>query len=537
MIYQRNCILNNCRTKGIDGMGEPAAKIAMPVKSVKGVKPGDLRDYILSRRTPEMVIAFCGAVGSGVSTVTTEFKNLMEASPYGYRVERIKVSDLIVKAEKSQEKLAKLPALFREASPRATKTAKLQDLGDALRQEFSYDILAQLVISDIASKRVTGGHISEAGREKLLKGEEPREEVRTVWLVDSFKHPDEVKTLRCVYGSMFYLVGVLCPVNTRAARLKRKGMTDGEVGVILERDTSEPFDYGQKLIDTIHMSDFFINNGRENLDPIRTSIQRYIAILFGKLVTPTLEEYAMYVAQSAAYNSGCLSRQVGAAIMAGDGCIISYGYNDVPKCGGGLYCSSDSPDNRCYNTVDKCRSESEKDSIKEKIKGVLTAAGLKKEEKIQDVITTTALKSEDIEALLSKLYKVSGIKNLTEFSKAVHAEMDAIIKVARKAIGGLEGCKMFVTTYPCHNCAKHIVAAGIGSVVYIEPYEKSLAIKLHDDSITSDPDAGEGKVKFIPFDGVAPRQFQNFFVIHGERKDETVKVPSNKILPISEKFR
>ena len=506
-------------------MGEAVAKLSPDAKASKGIDPKGLRSYIFSRRTSELVIAFCGAVGSGVSTVAQEFKKLMEDSRYGYRLERIKVSDLIEKAEPYlSDPVPEFMWPQATPNPRAKRTARLQDLGDALRYQFSYDALAVLAISEISIKRAQG-HLTEQVKEKIIKGEElPNENVRTIWLVDSLKNPEEVKTLRSIYGSMFYLIGVLSPFDVREGRLRKKGMSTSEAGIILDRDASGSFDHGQKLVDTIHMADFFVNNAWETTANVTASLQRFISILFGQLVPPTKEEYAMYVAQSAAYNSACLSRQVGAAVMAEDGNIISYGYNDVPKCGGGLYCSGDGPDNRCYATPEKCRSESEKDTIKEKIKTILSSS---------------SLKNEDVDAVLAVIYKESGIKNLTEFSKAVHAEMDAIIKVARRGTGGIEGCKMFVTTYPCHNCAKHIVAAGIKSVVYIEPYEKSLALKLHDDSITSNPAAGEGKVKFIPFDGVAPRQFQNFFVIHGERKEkeEVLRTPPNEVFPISDKFR
>src|SRR3974377_740241 len=54
--------------------------------------------------------------------------------------------------------------------------------------------------------------------------------------------------------------------------------------------------------------------------------------------------------------------------------------------------------------------------------------------------------------------------NLIEFSRAVHAEMEAIISVARTGKAGLMGGTIFSTTFPCHNCARHIVAAGIKRV-------------------------------------------------------------------------
>jgi len=57
--------------------------------------------------------------------------------------------------------------------------------------------------------------------------------------------------------------------------------------------------------------------------------------------------------------------------------------------------------------------------------------------------------------------------------------MDAILALARGGETGIVGSTLYCTNYPCHYCAKHIIAAGINRVVYLEPYEKSLARKLH----------------------------------------------------------
>ena len=46
------------------------------------------------------------------------------------------------------------------------------------------------------------------------------------------------------------------------------------------------------------------------------------------------------------------------------------------------------------------------------------------------------------------------------------------------------GTTLYTTTFPCHNCTRHIVAAGISRVVYVKPYPKSLAFQLHYDSIS-----------------------------------------------------
>ena len=101
-----------------------------------------------------------------------------------------------------------------------------------------------------------------------------------------------------------------------------------------------------------------------------------------------------------------------------------------------------------------------------------------------------------------------------EYGRVVHAEMDALLSCSRSNISTV-GATLFVTTFPCHNCAKHILAAGIEKVVFVEPYPKSLALHLHDESITqrwehSETDISH-KLIFEPFVGVGARSFMNLF--------------------------
>ncbi len=109
----------------------------------------------------------------------------------------------------------------------------------------------------------------------------------------------------------------------------------------------------------------------------------------------------------------------------------------------------------------------------------------------------------------------------------VHAEMESILSCARSEISTYR-TTLYCTTFPCHNCAKHIVASGITKVVYIEPYPKSKAFDFHKDSITSSENIDDKeKVIFEPFVGVGPRCFFNQFSINLgvgykiERKDKS----------------
>jgi deoxycytidylate deaminase len=101
--------------------------------------------------------------------------------------------------------------------------------------------------------------------------------------------------------------------------------------------------------------------------------------------------------------------------------------------------------------------------------------------------------------------------NLTEFGRAVHAEMEALLAAGRMGTS-CRGCDLFCSTFPCHNCAKHIIDAGIKRVVYIEPYPKSLAVRLHGDAmVLGNAGHNDNRVEFVQFCGVAPRMYATLF--------------------------
>ena len=102
--------------------------------------------------------------------------------------------------------------------------------------------------------------------------------------------------------------------------------------------------------------------------------------------------------------------------------------------------------------------------------------------------------------------------DILEFGRIVHAEMAAICDAARKGTP-VKGATLYCTTFPCHICARHIVASGIKRVVYIEPYPKSRAAKLYPDSISVDEEGAipGNTVKFDSFIGVSPIFYLEYF--------------------------
>jgi deoxycytidylate deaminase len=65
-------------------------------------------------------------------------------------------------------------------------------------------------------------------------------------------------------------------------------------------------------------------------------------------------------------------------------------------------------------------------------------------------------------------------------------------------------------------CAKHIVAAGIAKVMFLEPYPKSLTANLHGDSVRIEgADRGRHQpypaVEFSHFHGISHRRYRELF--------------------------
>lgn len=51
----------------------------------------------------------------------------------------------------------------------------------------------------------------------------------------------------------------------------------------------------------------------------------------------------------------------------------------------------------------------------------------------------------------------------TKYAYVTHSELNAILNYRG---GSLDGCKIYVTLFPCNECAKAIIQAGIKTVIY-----------------------------------------------------------------------
>lgn len=473
---------------------------------ISSEESGDLT--LDSRKTSELIFAFVGPIGSGVSFSANVILEKMKKD-YGYEGRIVKISKFI-----SSDAIK--VGVIQRVDDALHRIEDLQKAGNELRRKYGADYLARRVVEDINENRASGAKDNEESI-RLRAHADPR---RYVTIIDSLKRPEEIALLRRVYGDLLHVFCVFAPEGIRRKRLGGGNFKVSDIDKVFEIDENEGTDFGQKVRDSSHVSDFFILNDKENDISIKVTLDRFLDIIFGtKIHTPTSDEAAMYAAIAAARGSACLSRQVGAVIYNEFGEQIGRGCNDVPKSGGGLYGEGDGDsDHRCFKWGGKiCHNDHQKDTRYDDIVKALIAS---------DVIAPENFGKAKTAVSSTKL------KDLIEFSRAVHAEMEAIISVARNGNSGLVGSTLYCTTFPCHNCARHIVASGIKRVVYIEPYAKSLAGVLHDDAVKFSTEEGDG-VAFQQYQGVAPRNVDRLFGVRGDRKrfGKLLEIPSDQAEP------
>ncbi len=423
----------------------------------------------------EIIIGLVSAVGTETTRVVTPLKDRL--THFKYNAIEIKVSSL----------------LGSEGAPLSEyeRIKSLMDAGDVRRKDTGHNsILAY-------------------GAAKLISDSRDESKPKRAYIINSLKHPDEVEALRKIYGQGFYLFGIHADKKRRLHYLTNdKNLTDSQAVELTDIDEDEKVKHGQRTRDTFHLADFYINFGK-NDDQVKNTIQRFLELIFSHpYKNPTFDEFAMFMAFSSSVRSGDLSRQVGAVIAKNDQ-ILSTGANETPKQGGGLYWAKidkssgkviDDQDGKDYTRNEDSNKVEQQEILSEIMGGVKNLSGL----------------SDDQIAGIETVLNKSRIKELTEFGRVVHAEMEAILSCSRAGISTINGI-LYCTTFPCHNCAKHIIAAGIERVVYVEPYPKSKALEFHSDSIElrtkleTDEKSTSNHVVFEPFTGVGARRFLDFF--------------------------
>lgn len=441
---------------------------------------------------PEVMIGLVAPIGCEIDYSLSALEKFFKSN--GYNVVKIRVTDSYLKLKDIVP-----PETSLNESNIWERYKTYIGYGNQLR-EYCDDnsILAAFAIQQIIEHRT-------AAKAKFEKN---------AFILHQFKRPEEIDLLRSVYGQNFFQVSIYSRRDTRVDNLARRISEDeGDANHEIHRGRAEDLvstdenqsnlKYGQRVGKIFHDADFIVNT--DIVEPsVPAQIERFCELLFSSnSITPTRIEYGMFAAFSAALRASDLSRQVGAAIFSENSEIVSIGSNEVPKANGGTYWSFDKFDARDFKLGFDSNAQ-------------------RKKELIQEVCDVFKIDQSDEADALGKL----SIMDALEYGRIVHAEMSAIMDAARTG-ASTKNSTLFTTTFPCHMCAKHIVASGISNVFFLEPYPKSLASRLHSDSISIEKhDRGKyseyGGVNFTHFYGVTPRRYRPLFK-RGSRKDSEGK--------------
>lgn len=459
----------------------------------------------------ELIIALSCAVGTDILPVRNVIEK--ELRKYGYQCHTVKISKMLL------EPLS--PNISH--SNNFDRAMELMNLGNEMRKE-SEDcaILARGAIHQIIQHRKQVNNCNGKPNGPLQA---------TAYIIDSLKHPDEVKLLRDVYTTGFYLFAVNESEQFRCDNLNNsKNIGREDAQKLIHRDLEEKEKYGQKTRRVFELADFHLslNGWKKTFDSrqiheltnekiskrkseiIQGQLSRIIKLMFSNpFITPTFDEYAMFMAYSAGLRSADLSRQIGAVIATSNNEIVAMGANDCPRYGGGQYWPEYDPQTYSFSDTENGRD-------------YMRGFDSNKQEHIRIVDEIVNLFNFDDSSEAGKLEKQktrdliynSKINQLTEYGRPVHAEMAAILSCARTGIS-LQNATLYCSTFPCHNCAKHIIGAGIKRVVYIEPYPKSKSVELYSDSLvlaeTLSGNSSVDRVCFEEFVGIGPRRFFDLF--------------------------
>lgn len=459
---------------------------------------------------PELVFGLVGAVGSQLKPTRGHLVKALSRL-VNYEAEEIDVINLL-------ERIPRYESVFGVKGKARAYEAKMNAGDDVRRTLDSNNALALMSIERIIEHRKGWNEQRNLPTTKPIP--------RRAYILDSLKRPEEVELLRHVYGDSFHLIGAYSPREKRLAALE-KAIGDTETGSdpgaptpeqLIQRDLRDKTSpFGQDVGETFPEADLFVD--ASTADGSQKWVERYVELLFGnEFKTPTRDEHAMYHAFGARMRSADLARQVGACITTQDGQVLALGTNDVPRFGGGQYWDETGSSGPAPEDGRDFKMERDESNIMRQKLFNDTVFLLEKSGLISKDVAETLRSPKAFEAVRDG--KLMGV---TEYGRSVHAEMAAISDAARRGIS-IAGCVLYTSTFPCHNCATHIVSCGITRVAYVHPYPKSYVASMYADSIAIDAPSTNGRVAFQSFVGIAPRRYASLFTMKQKRKSDDGKV-------------
>ena len=290
-------------------------------------------------------------------------------------------------------------------------------------------------------------------------------------VIDALRNPFEILYFKERF-SAYYTISVNTDRKIRHQNLIKRNLTNAQIEDLDKQEGEKSgFKESYALIDInrcIEMSDIIITHDGTNVEEnrnLQNQLARYVAlILHPGLIPPTPLERCMQIAYTAKLNSGCLSRQVGAAITDESYSLKAIGWNTVPE--GQTPCSLRNlkylvgkEDVNAYSNFELGNEKfskytrslynayPKKDGLIDNLQGLCLAYCFK------DIYTS-----------------VANQKGNQVHTRSLHAEENAFLQLAKYGSMGIQGGKLFTTASCCELCGKKAYQLGIRQIYYIDTY-------------------------------------------------------------------
>lgn len=318
---------------------------------------------------------------------------------------------------------------------------------------------------------------------KSYSNDNKKASTQTQIVIDSLRNPMEVMFFKQRF-SAFYLIAVNRESSNRELKIFEKyGKEIKDIQLLLNEEyegaKGSEF-YKQYVKDCIQKADIHITYRtfeeaeilnqdiiklEDNTSPYfswEMQLLKYVSLIFQPgLITPSPEERCMQMAYTAKYNSGCISRQVGATVTDQFYSIKAVGWNNTPE--GQVPCSLRNVEDLLNNSndVDAFTPYEKTDDFKKNVE-----VNYKKQ--IAD--NKENLCGRNVCFCFKTLQNsITEGKNQVH-TRSLHAEESAFLQITKYGGVGVKEGKLFTTASPCELCSKKAYQLGIKVIYYIDPY-------------------------------------------------------------------
>jgi dCMP deaminase len=354
----------------------------------------------------------------------------------------------------------------------------------------------------------------------IIKGYRKKNNRKCKVIIDSLRNPLEIMYFKERF-SAYYTMAINPEEEIKEEQLREKyGDLKSEIEKIDileygEKNNKDDF-YKQNIQKCIEKADLHLSFLSNSKVPLREGvsypfdIKQQIVIFYSLMlqpgiITPTPQERCMQIAFTAKYNSGCISRQVGAVIADEFYSVKSIGWNNTPE--GHVPCVLRNSDDLLNGKDTYAFSRYEKDPSKD----------FQKEfNKHFKEINKSDLKGHNCSYCFKDIQNsITEGKNQVH-TRSLHAEENAMLQISKYGGQAIRNGILFTTASPCELCSKKAFQLGVSKIYYIDPYPGI--------AISHILECGDGEVKSSPnlfrFTGAIGRAYHKLYEPFMPYKDE-----------------